>query len=211
MSMAAVREKRTALYLSVLGAFAGVWALNIVGARDSDGVMLRVGMTLLILGAAMWLNWQTSLVAGGVIWFVPNLLRTAVEDTSLFGTTMMLELFGVLALAACANLARHYLYLLEEETLVLGRSMEDVATDPVTGAYEASMLRAGIESEMARSRRFGREFALVLVGIDELRQRFDYRQEEVRDASYRATAQLLKPSLPLRQGRLRADPARVGR
>jgi GGDEF domain-containing protein len=46
--------------------------------------------------------------------------------------------------------------------------------------------------ELSRSRRFGRTFALVLVGIDEMRQRFDYRDETVWQASFSTTAELLR-------------------
>jgi GGDEF domain-containing protein len=53
-------------------------------------------------------------------------------------------------------------------------------------------LRGALEVELSRSRRFNRSFALVLVGIDELRQRFDYRDEEVWQASFAATAELLQ-------------------
>jgi GGDEF domain-containing protein len=62
----------------------------------------------------------------------------------------------------------------------------------MTGVFEESQLRSSLEIELSRSRRFGRGFAFVLVGIDEMRQRFDYRDEEVWQASFAATAELLR-------------------
>lgn len=154
--------------------------------------MLRVGMVLLALGAAMWLSWRNAILAGALIWFVPNLLRSFLSDTPLFGTTMMLELPGILALAACANLTRHYLQVLEEESLLLGRTGEDLAGfDEMTGSYDQRLLAHALDFELARSRRFSREFALVLIGLDPMRQKFDYRDPAVLAASFTATAQLL--------------------
>jgi diguanylate cyclase (GGDEF)-like protein len=64
--------------------------------------------------------------------------------------------------------------------------------DPETGVYDERQLRISIEAELSRSRRFGRTFSLVLVGIDEMRQRFDYRDEALWKQSFTATADLLR-------------------
>jgi GGDEF domain-containing protein len=45
---------------------------------------------------------------------------------------------------------------------------------------------------MLRARRFSRRFAFVLVGVDEINQRFDYRSEAEWDAAFKATADLLR-------------------
>ncbi|HLF71715.1 MAG TPA: diguanylate cyclase [Dehalococcoidia bacterium] len=192
MSLAVARQKRAALHFAVLGALLAVGAVSVISARDQDGVMLRVGMVLLVLGAAMWLGWFSSVLAGALIWLLPNLLRSFLADTPLFGMTMMLELPGVLALAACANLARHYLQVLEEEALLMGRTGEELAGfDELTGSFDQRLLAQAVEFELARSRRFNRDFALVLVGLDPLRQKFDYRDPAIHAASFTATAQLL--------------------
>jgi diguanylate cyclase (GGDEF)-like protein len=49
-----------------------------------------------------------------------------------------------------------------------------------------------LEAELARARRFERRFALVLVDIDERHQRYAFRDEAEWQASYVATARLLR-------------------
>ena len=60
------------------------------------------------------------------------------------------------------------------------------------GLYYESHLRPSIEAELAWSRRFGRGFALVLIGVDAMRLRYDYRFEEAWQAGLTATARLLQ-------------------
>ena len=106
---------------------------------------------------------------------------------------MMLELPGLLLLATLSSFARVSLRELEEEHLLLGLNGDAaLGLDPETGVYDESQLRISIEAELSRSRRFGRTFSLVLVGIDELRQRFDYRDEATWQQSFAATAELLR-------------------
>src|SRR3972149_295259 len=192
MSIAAARQKRAALYLSICGLLLMVAAVSAVSARDPSGVSLSVGMVLMTLGAALWLPLPALLPAALVIWLAPNAARSFMEDEALFGTNMMLELPGLLGLAAFASLVRRALKSLEEETLLLGALGDELGIDAESGASEAPLLRPSLDGELVRSRRFGRDFALVLVGIDPLRQKFDYRNEAVWQASYAATAQLPK-------------------
>ena len=64
--------------------------------------------------------------------------------------------------------------------------------DPATGVCDERLLRPALEMEVARGRRFNREFAFVLVGIDQMRQRFDYRDETAWEESFIATAKMLR-------------------
>jgi diguanylate cyclase (GGDEF)-like protein len=192
LSISLARRKRTALFCSIAGLMFIVAALSAISARDPDGVTIRTGMILLTVGAAMWLPWQALLPVAIGVWLVPNLGRNLANDYPLFDTNMMLELPGTLGLAAISSVARICLRELERENLLLGMNAESAGVDPATGVYEESQLRGAIEAELSRSRRFGRSFALVLVGIDELRQRFDYRDEELWQASFAATADLLR-------------------
>lgn len=192
MSISVARKKRTALYFSIAGLMIMVAAISAISARDPDGITVRTGMILITVGAAMWLPWQALLPAAIAVWLGPNLGRNLVDDYVLFGTNMMLELPGLLGLAAVSSIARISLRDLEQENLMLGMNAESAGIDPVTGVFEESQLRSAIEAELSRSRRFGRTFALVLVGIDEMRQRFDYRDEEVWQASFASTADLLR-------------------
>ena len=126
----------------------------------------------------MWLPWQALIPAVLAAWLGPNIGRTLVEDYSLFNSNMMRELPGLLGLAAFSSLARVSLRELEEEHMLLGlRQRLVLGIDPHTGVFEESQLRISIEAELSRARRFSRSFSLVLVGIDEMRQRFDYRDE----------------------------------
>jgi GGDEF domain-containing protein len=193
MSLIVARRKRTALYLSIVGLVVMVAAVSAISARDPSGVTLRIGMVMVTVGAAMFLPWYQLLPAVILTWFAPNLARGIVEDYKLFNLNMILELPGLLGLGAFATFARESLRLLEQEMLLVGSDRDIVSgMDPKTGVYKENRLRPDLEAELARSRRFGRTFALVLVGIDAMRQRFDYRNDESWDASLSATAELLR-------------------
>jgi len=192
LSINVARRKRTALYVSLAALMFIVAALSAISARDPDGLAIRTGMILVTVGAAMWLPWQALLPAVIVVWLGPNIGRSTVESYELFNVNMMLELPGLLGLAAMSSVARISLRDLERESVMLGVNSDSVGTDPVTGVFEESQLRSTLEAELSRSRRFGRSFALVLVGIDQKRQRFDYRDEELWQASFAATADLLR-------------------
>jgi GGDEF domain-containing protein len=192
LSVIVARKKRTALYASIAGLMFVVAAISAISAREPDGVTIRTGMILLTVGAAMWLPWQALIPATLAVWISPNLARNAIEGYELFGDNMMLELPGLLVLAGVSTIARISLRELEHEDVMLGMTRESVGIDPTTNVFEESQLRSSIESELSRSRRFSRTFALVLVGIDQMRQRFDYRDEAVWQASFAATADLLR-------------------
>ncbi|MPZ49154.1 MAG: diguanylate cyclase [Dehalococcoidia bacterium] len=192
MSVVAARQKRTALYLSICGLLIMVAAISAVSAQDPDGVSLRIGMIMMTVGAAMWLPWQALIPAAVAIWLGPNYTYTLIEGDKLFDSYMLLELPGLLGLSGFAGLARHSLRVLEAENILLGAVTDAAeAVDPDTGVYEERLLAPALEAELVRSRRFEREFALVLVGIDELRQRFDYRDEATWKDSVVATAHVL--------------------
>lgn len=193
MSITKARKKRTALYFSIGGLLLMVAAISTLSVRDPDGVTLRIGMILVAVGAAMWLPWQALVPAVLVVWLGPNIGRNLMEDYALFNLNMLLELPGLGGLAAFSSFARIALRDLEEEHLLLGLNGEAaMGLDPQTGVYNERQLRISVESELSRSRRFSRSFALVLVGIDEMRQRFDYRDEATWQQSLNATAELLR-------------------
>ncbi len=149
MSISVARRKRTALYLSIAGLMLIVAALSAISARDPDGVTIRVGMILVAMGATMWLPWQALLPAVIAAWLGPNIGRNYVEDYELFNLNMMLELPGLLALAAVASVARLALQSLEQENILLGTNNDSVGIDPVTGVLEESQLRDSLESELS--------------------------------------------------------------
>jgi diguanylate cyclase (GGDEF)-like protein len=175
-----------------------VGAVSAISTRDPSGASLRIGMVMVTVGAAMWLPWQQLVPAVLLAWLGPNFGRSLMEDAyALFNTNMMLELPGLLMLGGFASVARDSLRALEQENMLIGSQSEGRNSE--TGVFEATQLKPALDAELARSRRFGRTFSLVLIGIDEMRQKFDYRDAEVWQASLAATARLL------RQTRLNVD------
>jgi diguanylate cyclase (GGDEF)-like protein len=180
------------LYFSIAAVLVAAAGVSAISARDPDGVWLRVGMVLITVGVAMWLPWPALVPAVLGIWLVPNFLRgTLTEDLS-FPTETLLELPGLVSLAVAAVVARHLLSSLETLGVYYGTATaSEAVVDPETGVYRQEALFEAIDSEVARSRRFNREFALVLAGVSELSHRFDYRERAAWEEAFRATAQLL--------------------
>ena len=193
MSIGVARRKRIALYLSICGLLLMAVAISAVSTRDPSGAWLRVGIIMMTIGAALWLPWPAVFPTALLFWLGSNALRATIDDLQLFDTNLLLELPGIIGLALFATLTRHGLRTLEEEDLMIGVSSDMLAgIDPTTGAYEERLLRPAIEAELLRSQRFGREFALALVGVDELHRRFDYRDDEAWQAAFVATSNLLR-------------------
>lgn len=189
----AAARQRLSLYLSISALVVLAAAASALSVRDPDGAWVRVGMILMIASAAMWLPWQASMIAVVTVWLVPNLLRLAVHEEPLFGLTMVAELPGLAGLALAAALTRKHLQTLEEENALLSAVVDDLTeTDEETGVTIEKLLPEAIEAELVRSRRFERQFALMFVGVDEITQRFDYRDEEAFRVALRATAQILR-------------------
>lgn len=73
-----------------------------------------------------------------------------------------------------------------------GQLAEDDAGMDKLGILPERLLVPAIEAELARSRRFGHEFALVVATVDLAHRRFDYREYEEWRAALAATARLLQ-------------------
>ena len=193
MSIGVARRKRIALYLSICGLLLMAVAISAVSTRDPSGAWLRVGIIMMTIGAALWLPWPAVFPTALLFWLGSNALRATIDDLQLFDTNLLLELPGIIGLALFATLTRHGLRTLEEEDLMIGVYSDMLAgIDPTTGAYEERLLRPAVEAELLRSQRFGREFALALVGVDELHRRLDYRDDEAWQAAFVATSNLLR-------------------
>jgi diguanylate cyclase (GGDEF)-like protein len=181
------------LYLSiglVLGLAAAVSAIS---STDPEGVWARIAVILLTVGVAMWLPWPSLLMMVPAIWLVPNFMRGIVSDEAYWTSATALELPGLLALAAATVLGRFNLRYLEEENAALSEAVDQLADiDPETGVYQEKGLIDAIEAELVRSRRFGRSFALVLAGVSDLSQRFDYREAADWQAGFKSSATILR-------------------
>ncbi len=192
MSVALARRRRTELFASIAALLLIVGLVSLISVEDPNGATLRIGIIMVTLGAGLWMTRSWELIPLALLtWLAPNFGRSVLDDRfELFSTTMMLEAAGVLAIAGVASIAREALKALEEQSILIGE--HGAGVNPETGVFEASQLRPAVESELARSRRFGRTFSLVVVGIDEMRQKYDYRDPAVWEASLAATARLLR-------------------
>jgi GGDEF domain-containing protein len=193
MSIAVARTKRIWLYVSIFALLLMVAAVSAVSARDPDGMGLRLGMILMTVGATMWLSWQVVIPMTLLFWLGPNSIRASITDDVIFNTNALLELPGLIGLAIATAFVRYNLRRLEDEDLMIGAGSDDLAgVNKLSGIYEEHLLLPALEGELLRARRFGRNFALVLVGVDELHQRFDYRNPDEWQRAFTATAQLLR-------------------
>ncbi len=178
--------KRLLLYLDVCLLLVAAAGLSAISARDPDGAIIRVGMVLLTVGASLWLPWPALLPAALATWAGPNYLRSFLQDYEMLGTEMLLELPAILGLAATALMARGLTQAL------VGPAAPGQEIDEATGLYKERLLVGALEAEVARSRRFRRTFTLVYAGLDEIRQRFDYRTDVEFEQAMVATATVLR-------------------
>jgi diguanylate cyclase (GGDEF)-like protein len=149
-------------------------------------------MVVAIAAVAARGPWFVAAPATLALWLAAGALRGQLYDQGMFTSAMLVELPGVIVLAGFAFLSRQMLGEFEQESVRKGASSETLlGIDPATGVYDERHLRSAIEAELTRARRFSHEFAFVLVGVDERRQRFDYSDEEFQ-ASFGATATLLR-------------------
>jgi diguanylate cyclase (GGDEF)-like protein len=182
---------RAWFYLSLAAVIAASAGVASISAEDPEGWALRLGVILMISGATMWLPLPALALTVPGLWLAPSLLRAQISGDSLLGSSAMLEIPGLLALAAAMAFLRHQVRVMEEQSergAIVSLTSE---LDEETGVYHERLLAESIERELVRSRRFGREFALMLAGVDSLRAKFDYREDEKWDAGLKATAAVL--------------------
>jgi diguanylate cyclase (GGDEF)-like protein len=193
VSLVLARKKRTNLYLSIAGLLVMVAAVSAISARDPSGVTLRIGMVMVSVGAGLCLPWRQLIPAVLLAWLAPNLGRSVIEDTALLNLNLLLEAAGLAGVAFFTLSAQRALQELEEESIYVGAGGGDLAGLNVeTGIFNANQLRPALQAELARSRRFRRTFSLVLVDIDEMRQKYDYRSETSWKSSLGATTRVLR-------------------
>ncbi|HXH20471.1 MAG TPA: diguanylate cyclase [Dehalococcoidia bacterium] len=191
MAQASLR-KRLLLQFAVVALWSLAVGVSALSAEDPDGMLIRVGMVLVTVGAAMWLPPAIALAVVPVVWAGPNYARAQLGDYVLFEKLMWMELAGLVALAAAAMLTRRQLSVLEKESLALnGHFALQSEVDEETGVYQERLLAESIERELVRSRRFGREFAVMLAGVDSRRAKFDYRADDKWQLGLKATASVL--------------------
>ena len=192
METALSLQKRAPLLLSLGGLVLMATSVSAVSARDPEGVWVRALMVVAIAALAVRSPWLVAAPASAALWLAAGALRVQLYDHAMFDSAMLVELPGVIALAGFAYLSQRLLAKFEKESVRRGATSEALlGIDPVTGVYDERHLRGALEAELTRARRFGHEFAFVLVGVDERRQRFDYRDDEFQ-ASFVATAGLLR-------------------
>jgi diguanylate cyclase (GGDEF)-like protein len=183
---------RVWFYLSLAALIALSAGISDISVRDPDAAVLRFGMILLTAGVAIWLPLPAVILAVPAIWFGPNYMRGQVGGGGMFQTETLLELPGLIALALVVTLTRRQLRVMEEESQVVNGFVSlQSEIDEETGVYQERLLKESIERELVRSRRFGREFAIMLADVDSMRAKFDYREDEKWDVGFKATAGVL--------------------
>jgi diguanylate cyclase (GGDEF)-like protein len=183
---------RGRIYASFAGLVVFAALVSAISVRDPDGVWLRIGAILMVAGAGLWLPAPAIAVLVPAVWLGPNVARYHLTDFDLFRADMLLELPGLAGLALSSLFAREQLRALEDETQArISFVGLDSELDPVTGVYQERLLGQSIERELVRSRRFGREFAVMLASVDPMVAKFDYRQDEKWEAGLKATAAVL--------------------
>jgi diguanylate cyclase (GGDEF)-like protein len=184
-------KTRAWFFAGLAATLVSVAAVASLSASDPDGWALRFGMILMTIGAALWMPLPALVLVVPGIWLGPTGIRSQAGDHVAFTTASILELPGLLAIAGSMLFVRRQVRLMEEETqrnAFIGLSSE---LDEATGVYQERLLADSIERELVRSRRFGREFGLMLASVDPLRAKFDYREEQKWDAAIKATAMVL--------------------
>ncbi len=185
-------KNRVWLFGSVAALLALTAGVSAISVGDPDGLWLRFGMIMFIVGTALWMPLPVVLVTILLIWFGPNYARGQLSDPATLRTELLLELPGLIGLAAMATLFRRQVKAIEEESQALNSFVGlQSEIDQDTGVYQERLLHESIERELVRSRRFGREFAVMLAAIDPMRAKFDYREEEKWQQGIKATAFVL--------------------
>jgi diguanylate cyclase (GGDEF)-like protein len=193
MSLVLARKKRSHLYFSVAGLLVMVAAVSAISVRDPSGVTLRIGMVMVTVGAGLCLPWRQLMPAVLLAWLAPNLGRSLIDDSALLNLNVLLEGFGLAGIAFFTTASQGALRELEDESVLVGAGGGDIAGLNVnSGIFNANQLRPALQAELARSRRFRRTFSLVLVDIDEMRQKYDYRDEAGWKSSLGATTRVLR-------------------
>jgi GGDEF domain-containing protein len=198
LSRASAWHRRLGLYLGAFVVLASVVAVSLISSQDPDASWLRLGMVVLTIGLALWLPYPLLVPTVMAIWLGPNYVRADFTDDPLFHTWSLLELPALLSLGLATAFVRARALALGEENARLERLASDAeGIDAETGVFQERLLRPALESELARARRYKRDFAVMLVGVSDLRQRFDYREDEGWPDGFVATARILSSTRTL--------------
>jgi diguanylate cyclase (GGDEF)-like protein len=191
------REIRLALAIACL--LAGLVPSAVI-AHDQAMVWLALALALLLPLVALrpaLPAWALG-AAGCALWGLGYGLGVLIAKAEAFEGELLLGLPLFAGALAAALLARVQDFEEIAEPLPFIENEPDEAEeghagiDHQTGVFEQRLLRRDLESELARSRRFGRQFALLLVNIDDLRRRFDYRDSDKWMQAILTTAQALR-------------------
>jgi diguanylate cyclase (GGDEF)-like protein len=161
-------------------------AVSSLSAHDPGGQWLRVVLILVTLTVAMTVRPLAVAPAFVAIWLAAAGVRSLGGGPELLTIHTLADLAGIGALGVCGFLIRIYLQHLEDSAAEY--------TDLETGIQSERALRTTLEKEVARSRRFGRQFSLMLVGLDRRRLRFDHRGDNDWRTAFQTTKNLLRSS-----------------
>lgn len=182
------------LAFGLVALLAAAGSLIAISAVDPEGLWVRIGMLLIAVGLAIWLPGKFVLPLTLAIWLVAAVSRLSAADWRLEEPWPFTELPVLLTVAL---LTLHVRERLRDPDLSarlnnlphLPQLTQELA--PGHGLSEGNDLPSAVEYEIARARRFGRGFSLVLVGVGDMRLRFDFRDEADWHQGFQATADLL--------------------
>jgi GGDEF domain-containing protein len=187
-----VSTTRLSPYIGAGAALAGIFAAGVGSSEGVEAYLLFVGSVVLVIGVAYWLPWILILAATLLLGIGASFAHATITGESVFYTRNWVQLPGLLCLAAAIFFLKRKVRDLVQENAVLTRlARSAVDIDGETGAFREELLRPALEAEVARARRFGRELALMLVSVSEMRQRFDYRDGDRWVEGFRASAAIL--------------------
>jgi GGDEF domain-containing protein len=180
-------RQRLLLYLTSLALLVTGGAVSLISAVDPDALWMRVGMILMAVGLGLWAPRLALLPAVLAAWLLPNAGRAYLLDAPLIHAWSLAELPGLALLALLATAAH---YQLQRSDTRPGQPVPDFHDlDPAV--LPEWQFRADAEVELARCRRFERQFAVMLIGVEGLRKRFDYRDEQAWRVSFLKTSSVL--------------------
>jgi diguanylate cyclase (GGDEF)-like protein len=161
-------------------------AVSALSAHDPGGQWWRVAFIVLTLTAALSLRPLILAPALVFLWLTQAGVRSSEGGPGLLSSSGIADLVGIGALGACGFLIRLYLQQLSDSAAEY--------TDPETGMHSERALLTTLEKEVARSRRFGRQFSFMLVGLDQRRLHFDHRGDNDWRTAFQTTTDLLRSS-----------------
>jgi diguanylate cyclase (GGDEF)-like protein len=170
-----------AIYLASILAMVSIFALDL---SDGPKVWLHVLYVFPISTIAFHSERGSSIVIGVITAIAFQLLTLIAYDMSAFAILINL----IVALASGALIA----VLTRMARLNIARIEALAVTDSLTGVHNRRGLESVVDREIARQRRYGGVFSLVILDLDRFKQLNDFRGHDVGDLALRLIGDVLR-------------------